>query len=103
MKKIRIVAACLLVVFLSVGISSTASAHPWGHRYGWGGPRIGIGIAVPPVVIGTPYYGPAYRGGYYGPAYGGAYYGRGYARPYAYAHPHYGYHNGYGHYGHHRY
>ncbi len=96
MKNVRIVAAVLLVVLLSAGINNTASAHPWRHRAGWCGPRIAVGIAVPPVVLAAPYYGPAYRGGYYGPAY----YGHPYARPYAYCRPHYaqpnyGYHHAY--------
>lgn len=80
-----------------------AQARPW----------VGIGIAVPPVVVApAPYYGPpaypvysgyygGYYPGYYGPAVGVGF-GYGYRGGYAY-HGGYGYHGGYyGHGGWHR-
>jgi len=81
--KLRIIASALLVLVLSAGISTKASAAPWrgGYRHGWVRPH--VFIPVPPVVVAPPIvYG---GGGYYGGGYyGGGYYGRGY-----YCRPHY--------------
>lgn len=108
--KLKIVAAALLVMLLSVGVTQKASAQRWGYRGGWGRPHVGVRVVVPPipvpaVTIGGGYYGDGYCapapvvGGYYDGGYcapapvvvGGGYYGGyyrgyrgGYGRPYAY-------------------
>jgi len=78
--KLKIAAVVLLIMVLSIGISNSASAHPWGYRYGWCRPHIGVRVVVSPVVVGA--YAPAYYGAYgyprpYGcrPAYRPRYYG----------------------------
>lgn len=98
--KTRMLAVALLVTVLTVGLSTRASAHPWGWGRGhWCGPRVGvsIGVPVPPVVVGGGYYGGCAPAPYYGDAYcapaPAPYYGGGY-----YAYPRYG-----GYYGHRAY
>lgn len=93
MKK-RIIVSAILIMILSAGIASNASAAPWrgGCRHGWYGPHVGVRVWAPviPVPVIAP---PVVYGGYYGPRYFG--YRGGY-----YAHPHYYAHGGYSHYGH---
>gem|GEM_PF-7051713 len=63
--KHKFVASALLVLLVTVGTVSQASARPWGNRGGWGGPHIGVRVEVPaPIIVGG--YGGGYgsRGGY---------------------------------------
>ena len=79
--KIRIILSALLVIILSAGISSSASAHGWRgyHRGGWYAPRPVVRVYAPrvfvppvPVVVAGGYYGrPAYGHGCYRHAYYG--------------------------------
>jgi hypothetical protein len=82
--KSSILFSAILVVILSIGSSSSASAQCYGRHYGWR-PRARVcapvRVYVPPVVVG----------GYYGGNYGGY---RHYCPPpapryYGYARPHY--------------
>jgi hypothetical protein len=53
----------VLLIAVGVAASGEAAAHGWGRGYGYYGPRVGIGIAVPlggygyyPGVFGVPVY-----------------------------------------------